>query len=619
MTITTVGNLLVNESLPESLRKDLHALDGDGVKQLFRVIAEKHPERYRDVLKGLSDVGKTAAWTEGASVSLAALADSKAKEETLGPVRQQVRAIIEDDRLDPETRRTKIADLLLDTLPTLQDRIIEEARARRSPFYVQVKSGARGKKGDLNTISGAELLATDQNDRFLPVPILNSYAEGLTPAEYWASTYSQRKGDITVKLATADAGFIGKKLSNAAHRLTVTKDKPDPTRLPVGLPVRADDRDNVGAVLAVDAPGIPAGTILTPQHLEALKDQDVDEIVIHSPLTEVTEDGGISKLAVGRRYRAGLHQIGDKVGLASAQALGEKLSQGQLSAKHNQGAKRKAQRSGIPYIQRLLESPESFPEAGPLVEEDGIVTAIRPAPQGGHYFKVNDREYYGSNLVDPVVKVGDRVEAGDDLTDGVPHPEQLVRLRGLGEARRVYTGLLKEAFDQSGAGTHRRNVETVTAGLLNWLDVTNPDGIGEHVYGDTVPAGMLYARYKPRPDARRVKPDQAVGKYLEEPVLHYTPGTRVNTKVAKQLAKFGISDLDVHDQEPDFRPSMVRSVHSVYHDPDWQTRLGGFYTSSAFQQALHRGATSTVGGTSHLSNLTAPKPIGLDRAGTGAI
>lgn len=601
--VTTVGNLLINDALPEDMRRQQHTLDKGGVHKLMMELAEKHPEQYKEVLQKLSDVGKTTVWTEGLSLSLAALRRSKAKERVLAPARAQIREIIDRDDLDHEQRREAIAEVLLPVSTELKDALMEEAREERNPILAQIESGARGSPGLFSSIRGADLLATDQQDRFIPLPLMHSYAEGYTPAEYFAASYGQRKGALDVKMATADAGFLNKQLVNAAHRQVITHEEPRMARLPTGLPVDTADRDNIGAVLAVDIEGYPSGTVIDDEILQDLQDKDVDEILIFSPLTEISEDGGISAMAAGRRQRQGFHQVGDNVGIPAAQAIGERLSQGALESKHSAGVGGKASRSGFEYINRLIQSPETFPESGPLAEKDGMISQVEEAPQGGHYITVGDDRYYAPAGVEVTVKPGDKVEQGDDLTDGVPHPNQLVRLRGMGEARREYTKHLYEALKNSGVKPHRRNVESVVAGLLNWAKVTSPDGIGDHIYDDVVPYGSLMSNYKPRPTAQQLPIGKLRGKYLEEPVLHYTPGTRINKRMIDRLERYGIKDVYAHDEEPDFEPMMVRGLLSVYHDPDWRTRLSGFYTARAFQKSLHRGAVSDTHSTSFVPAL----------------
>ncbi len=619
MGTTTVGTLMINQALPEDLRReDGFRFDKQGMKELLQQLAEKHPEQYKEVLQKLNDIGRSTVYSSGHSVSLSGLAKSEAKDKTIGAARQKVQQIIDDDRIPENKKDEQIISTLLPLGPDLQAAMYEEAKKENNPYYLQLISGSRGKKSDYNSLRGADLLTSDQNGKVMPVPLFHSYAEGLDPVEYWAGLYSQRKNDIAVKMSTGEAGFMGKKLANATHRIVVTKETPDPTRLPVGLPVDPKDHDNVGAVLAADTGPYKAGQVITSDMLRNIKETGADEILIHSPLTEPTEDGGISRWAAGRRNRFDLSHIGDNIGIPAAQSISEKLSQGALASKHKSlMAGTKAERGGFDYLNRLVEAPESFPEAGPLADETGVVKAVDKAPQGGHFITIGTKKHYVHSGLDPIVKPGDQVDPGDDLTNGIPHPADLVQHRGIGEARRVYMHLLKEGLDNSGITSHRRNLEAIVAGLINWAQVKDPNGIGEHVPDDVVGYGQLTHNYKPREDATLQPVRHSIGRFLEEPALHYGPGTRITKKVAKHLDKHGIADVYSHEEPPGFEPVHQRGLLATHQDPDWQVPLAGFYSASAFQHSLSRGATSNPDSTSFVPALARGKGFGKDLGSSG--
>ncbi len=606
---TSVGQLMLNEAVPEGHRQARYDFNKKSIHEFFQGLAERNPDQYRDTLKRLSDIGLEGGWSQGASVSLSALRKSAAKEKLLAPVRQSIEDALENPDLSDEDLDRHIISTLQPAAQPLQDAIMEEAKGERSPYYTQVASGGRGKASDLNSLRGADLLAQDHRGAPIPIPIWNSYAEGFDPAEMFAGAYSQRKSMIAVKLGTADAGYASKKLTQAGHRQVVTRETPEETRLPVGLPVKTEEVDNIGGVLAQDAGGLKAGTVLTSQSLEHLKDEGIEDILLHSPMTELSSDGGISRWAAGRRDRAGLAKIGDNVGITSGQTVGEKLSQGALGSKHASlgGAKTKVDRSGMPYLNRLLEGPEGFPEAGPLSRHSGTVLKVQAAPQGGHEVTVQHEDgphtYTLNPGLDPTVKVGDQLEQGDDLSDGIPHPRELLQLRGLGQARKDYMGHLREALDNSGVAVPRRQLESIVTGLLGWAKVNDANGIGDAVVDDIVPANRLIKHYEARPDSRLTTPSTSLGRYLEEPALHYTPGTRVTKRVAAELQKWKIKDLRTHEEAPGFEPHWERSVMGLANDPDWQTRLQGFYTTKSFTEALHRGRESDSDSTSYVPAL----------------
>jgi biotin carboxyl carrier protein len=70
----------------------------------------------------------------------------------------------------------------------------------------------------------------------------------------------------------------------------------------------------------------------------------------------------------------------------------------------------------------MLLAPKVFPGGAILSKVDGRVTEVRKAPQGGSFITVGNTTVYSPIARTVKVKVGDTVEAGDMLTNGVPNP-----------------------------------------------------------------------------------------------------------------------------------------------------------------------------------------------------
>ena len=189
---------------------------------------------------------------------------------------------------------------------------------------------------------------------------------------------------------------------------------------------------------------------------------------------------------VGIRERGGLAPLGDYVGLAASQALSEKLSQGQLSAKHTGGvAGADKAVSGFAHINQLIQVPKTFKGGAAHAQLDGKVSSVVDAPQGGKYITIGSEQHYVPHGLDPHVKVGDTVEAGDVISDGIPNPAEIVQHKGIGEGRRYFVGAFGDAYRNSGMSSHRRNVELLARGLIDHVRVT--DEFGDHIEDDVVP------------------------------------------------------------------------------------------------------------------------------------
>lgn len=614
ITRSTVGKLMIEDALPEEMRGRNITFDKKNMSTLLKELADKHPDKYVDVTKKLSDIGRQVATeTGGYSIGLSHLKQAAGTKKTINEIRQKLTGFLADTRLNDKQRNESIIRSVGGYQQSLMDDVYKEGLAAKNPIAMQIMSGSRGNKMNLSSLLGSDLLYEDHRGDIIPVPVLKSYSQGLTPAEYWAGTYGARKSIISTKFATADAGFFGKQLNQVTHRLSVV-DQDDPRQdLAVrGLPVDTDDMDNEGALLAHDFGGYKRNTVLTPKILKDLKARNFDRILVRSPMTGGSPDGGVYARDVGVRERGTLPGRGEMVGMTAAQAIAEPISQGQLSAKHSGGvAGQEKTVGGFQYINQLIQVPKTFKGGAAHTTVDGRVQKIEDAPAGGKYVFINDKPQYVGSGFDLKVKLGDDVEAGDIISDGMPNPSIITEHKGIGEGRKYFVKAFRDSMGSMGLRSHRRNIELIGRGLIDHVRMT--EEYGDHVPDDVIPYSTLEHGYKPREGFQTIEPSRALNKYLEKPVLHYSIGTKVRPGMLKDMQYFGVKDITVHDKPAPFQPEMVRAMYNLHHDPDWMTRMYGSGLKSSLLDATHRGSTSSATGTSFVPGLA--KSVDFGRVG----
>ena len=621
MLKTTLGQILINDALPPDMRDYNRVLDKKTLAKLANELAEKHPDQYRDSMKKMYDAGRDSSYTtNGLSFSLKDIKQTLAGRNAKLQMRRQLRGVMADSRLSDKERNLKILQLASDTQRRLVEEVFNEARDQDNPLAIQAMSGVRGNKFSLSSLIGADMQYVDHKDEPIPIPVLNNYGSGLTPAEYFAGSFGARKGLIDTKTATADAGFYGKQLTQTAHRLLVTADDDDDEeRLASaslrGFPSDVDDPDNEGALLARDVGPYKRNTVLTPKILKDLKRGGVKDILVRSPTVGGPEDGGIYSRDVGYREKGRMAPIGDYVGVAAAQALSEPVSQSQLSSKHSGGVGSAKAIGGFKAINALVQVPKKYPDGATHSQRDGRVQEIRPAAQGGHYVIIDGEEHYVRADQGLTVKRGDTIEAGDVISDGMPNPAEVVRHKGVGEGRRYFVGAMRNVLKNSGITSHRRNIELVARGLINHVRMT--DEYGDYAPDDVVPYSMLERNWKPRAGSVAAAPQTLSGHYLEAPVLHYSVGTKINKSVLDNMKKYGINNIQAHKEPPPFQPEMVRGMANISNDPDWMTRMLGSYQERGFLDSVHRGRQSDEAGSSYVSALARGETFGLSGATSG--
>ena len=350
-------------------------------------------------------------------------------------------------------------------------------------------------------------------------------------------------------------------------------------------------------------------TVLTPKILQDIKGMGIKDILVRSPIVGGPEDGGVYANDVGYREKGRVPPIGDYVGIAAAQALSEPTTQAQISSKHSGGVGGAGGIAGFKALNALVQVPKKYPDGATHSQTDGRVQEIRPAAQGGFYVQVNGQDHYVPTGRNVSVKKGDELEAGDVVSDGMPSPAEIVQHKGIGEGRRYFVTAMRQVMKNSNIPVHRRNVELLSRGLINHVRLT--DEHGDYSPDDVVPYSMLERNWAPRDGSVLGTPGSLAGHYLEQPVLHYSIGTKIGKNVTTNLKQYGINAVQAHKEPPPFKPEMVRGMANISNDPDWMTRMLGSYQEKGLMDSVHRGATSDTNSSSYVPALARGETFGV--------
>jgi DNA-directed RNA polymerase subunit beta' len=590
---TTIGQIYVNEALPPEYRDYNRVMGAPEMKGILTDIINNHPDKYREVSAALMRAGNKFAYEGGTTLRLSDVAPPFDRKPLYASIEKAENAI-RSSRLSDDEKNEQLKSLYEKAYEAIKGDTYDVALAANNPFALQVKSKARGDPNQLSAMLSTPGVYANSKGETIPMFIKHSYAEGLSPAEIWAGAYGARLGTVSTKFATRQAGELGKLLTSASIDQVVTEDDCGTIN---GMPASVDDNDNIGALLASPAGGYDAGTIITKSVLSDIRKSGATDILVRSPITCGAKNGVCSHCA-GVRETGGLPPVGYNLGTNAAAALAERLAQGSLNVKHS-GKKNKGagQYQGFEMIKRMATVPKNYADRATVAELDGTVDKIVNAPQGGHFVVIGDQKHYVPSGYDILVKEGDSVEAGDQLSDGVISPADAVRLKGIGEGRRYFANRFTKAFRDSGYAVNRRNAEAVAKALINNVVVESEDAEAQMLPGDTVTYGRWSWGYKPRPNSTQLSPKAAIGQYLEQPALHYTIGTRITKKVADELTKFKVPAVLANKSAVGVRPEMQSVVQTTGNTDDWMARLGTTYLGKRLTEDVQRGAESNVHGT----------------------
>lgn len=399
-------------------------------------------------------------------------------------------------------------------------------------------------------------------------------------------------GLITSNSSTAKGGDWSKQMSSVAADLVIRKPDCGSTN---GIALSLDDASIKGRCLARDTAGIPAGTFIDKNVLRQLEKAGKKNVVVRSAIT-CNVPNGLCAHCVGKFYNGGkLPKIGDAVGLTASSTSGEPVTQLALNAKHTAGmSSSKRSYAGLEYLQQFTQSPEAFKDRAAVAEKDGIVESVEEAPQGGLYVVVDGEKHYVPAGHEAIVKEGDTVEAGDQLSEGLMDAEDVVRLKGIGEGRRYYAERLNQLLADSGAATDKRNTEVLARAAIRHVRINDIEGLGDYLPDDVADYNAVQTSYKLPETARLMRAKEAIGKYLQAPVMHYSIGTRITPNVAKTLQENEYTDVYADDKQPQFEPEMVRLRTASHTTKDWLASMGTSYLGKQLNESATQGDDTNI-------------------------
>jgi hypothetical protein len=163
---TTLGKALVNRELPEEFQTDT-TLDLSAANEVLAQIANKYPERYRDISKALMQLGAETTYTEGTTLRLSDTLAPLDKQPLLDLVKTQTRKITASDMSDADKQQA-LEGVYTEVQNELKKQTYAAALAQGNPFALQVKSKARGSPAQLLALMTTPGIYEDSEGRIIP-------------------------------------------------------------------------------------------------------------------------------------------------------------------------------------------------------------------------------------------------------------------------------------------------------------------------------------------------------------------------------------------------------------------------------------------------------------------
>jgi len=506
---TTVGRLMLYQSLPEDLRDKrlltdpAYVMNKGNLYGLLTDVAKKSPGDFGTVSDKFKDIGNEYA--TGLSIGLDDFVSDASFRDSVLRDAARAESTVRSKNISVQKKKDKIVDIYVGASEKITKETKKRADAQQNRMYDWVRSGARGSWDQFKQMTVAPMLVADSKGEPVPIPIPKSYSEGLDIGSYFASMHGARMGTIGRVQGTQAPGKMSKQLINTTMNQMVVSDDCGTTK---GVVLPADSRDvldrfttrdvRLGTKGGQDKGVIPAGTLVTPDVVNRLKNNKVAKIEVRSPL-KCAHGKGLCAKCYGINENGKLHSPGANLGVIAAQALGEPATQLAMNAFHTGGVvgAKGTQATGMfQRLEQLLNVPKTLPGSATLADVEGTVDKVEKDPAGGWRVHVANQSTTRSHYVPAAraitVKKGDQVKMGDSLTDGPKNPREMLRRTNMNAVQKYLTDEIWKAYESEGP-VKRRNVETFVRSMTNLSEISDPGDHDTLLRGDRTPTSEIVA------------------------------------------------------------------------------------------------------------------------------
>ena len=506
MIETTPGRMIFNKSLPKGHVFVNRTLSKPDLKVIGSDIWDEFGKEATVVfLDKITSIGFHYATISGVSWGMDDLKIPLEKPGIIAEADKSIeenKALYEDGLLTEYERRSKAIEIWNNTKSKLSTLIKKQIDKSGSAFML-VDSKSRGTWSTLDQMMGMRGIFANPAGELIELPVRNSLKEGLTSLEYFISTHGARKGLVDTALKTATAGYLTRRLVDVAQDIVVTeedcKDKE-------GFIMYAEDGKVSGETLGRRVKGravlediigldgeiiVKKNKIVDKESAKKIETLGLKTIKVRSGI-KCKATTGICQLCYGYDLSKNeLVNIGEAVGIVTAQAIGEPGTQLTMRTFHTGGVAGGADITmGLPRVEEIFEArPPTFKAL--IADVDGKVLALEDKGKQ----KVLSVEVAGTGekieyLVAPNITVtvaaGDLITVGQQLSEGhVDLKEMFKTTDNIDLVARYIVREVQSIYSPTGDSINDKHVELIVRQMFSRVKIIE-SGDTDLLSGDTV-------------------------------------------------------------------------------------------------------------------------------------
>lgn len=450
-----------------------------------------------EILDKLKDQGFKYSTVSGITVSLADVVTIGGKDKLLKAGDDKVDAIqhlFARGKLTDQERYKKVCEVWNNVKEQVQEILLDEFKKdTHNPIYMMFDSGARGNKSNILQLAGMRGLMANPSGEAIEIPIKSCFREGLSVSEFFIATHGARKGGADTALKTADSGYLTRRLVDVSHDVIIrevdcgtdhgsiveeVREKGEKKAI-VSLADRLEGRFSLHAIINPNTGEeiVPANTLITDEMAKSVVAAGITKVEIRTLFGCETKDG-ICIHCYGKNLATGkVVELGEAVGIMAAQSIGEPGTQLTMRTFHTGGVAGSDITQGLPRVQELFEARKPKGEAV-ISKIKGVVTSIKVDDKNKTTIVVkNDLEEIPETTVigaHVIVKEGDEVVNGQELTKGAINPKELLKVSDVAAVEKYIVQEVQKVYRIQDIEISDKHIEVIVRQMLRKMLIIDP-------------------------------------------------------------------------------------------------------------------------------------------------
>lgn len=499
----TPGKIIFNEAIPQDLgyvnRSDPdkffdleidRLIDSKGLRDIVDRCIKVHGTALTSgILDDIKSLGFKYSTKGAVTIGISDMIIPKVKKKYLDETEIQIEEITKNFKrglISEEERYNSVIKAWSRTVDNVTKALVANLD-KANPLYMMSQSGARGNINQIRQLAGMRGLMADTSGQTLEIPIKANFREGLDVLEYFISTHGARKGLADTALRTADSGYLTRRLVDVSQDVIVREiDCGTQNGIYVSDVVESDEiiesleERIIGRYAAEDVLDPKDGNVLVQRNslisiktAGLIKAAGIRKVKIRSILTCHSEFGVCVKCYGANLASAQPVDVGEAVGIIAAQSIGEPGTQLTMRTFHTGGVAGEDITQGLPRVEELFEARK--PKGLAIVSEIGGIVSINESRKKREVIITstdNDSRIYqipyGSRLK---VSDGERIESGDELTEGSVNPHDILKIKGVEGVQAYLLQEVQKVYRLQGVDINDKHIEVIVRQMMKKIKV----------------------------------------------------------------------------------------------------------------------------------------------------